>query len=275
MVSRGTSFGKCPKMPIWFLQITAFLLLVLVSFGCQPAPDETEETVILEGTATDQMLTAGTLTPISTSQPTPAVDLSKYAFPKSIDTQRRYLFYLHGKIIENQGLPAVDPEYGEYEYGAILAKLSDYGFTVISEQRPKDADSLIFAQRTAGQVTDLLNAGVPPENITVVGASKGGYMTILTSNILKNKQINYVIMAICNPEVINDFKMNDVYLYGNVLSIYDSKDKYASTCEEFFSISKDVGLNQFDEIVLEIGTGHGILYKPLDEWINPVVDWAK
>lgn len=26
--------------------------------------------------------------------------------------------------------------------------------------------------------------------------------------------------------------------------------------------------------ILNIGTGHGVLYQPLDEWILPVVQWA-
>ena len=38
--------------------------------------------------------------------------LSQYFFPTSIDPAKRYLFYLHGKIIEDQGIPAVSPDYG-------------------------------------------------------------------------------------------------------------------------------------------------------------------
>ncbi len=30
-----------------------------------------------------------------------------------------------------------------------------------------------------------------------------------------------------------------------------------------------------EELILNIGTGHGILYKPLDEWILPTVEWAE
>jgi hypothetical protein len=41
-----------------------------------------------------------------------------------------------------------------------------------------------------------------------------------------------------------------------------------------FSLSEGKGIARYDEIVLHIGTGHGILYEPLDEWILPVVKWA-
>jgi CubicO group peptidase (beta-lactamase class C family) len=52
---------------------------------------------------------------------TPATGISAYTFPETIDPAGQYLFYLHGKIIEDQGIPAVSEEFGEYEYEAILA----------------------------------------------------------------------------------------------------------------------------------------------------------
>ena len=115
---------------------------------------------------------------------------------------------------------------------------------------------------------------MPPENITVVGASKGAGITIYGSNILKNQEINYVLLAICHPDQVQFFIQEEISLKGNVLSIYDSNDLYAGTCQELFAYSKGSGVGKFDEIVLEIGTGHGILYQPFDEWILPTVHWA-
>jgi hypothetical protein len=59
-----------------------------------------------------------------------------------------------------------------------------------------------------------------------------------------------------------------------VLSIFDYKDQYAGSCKELFSFSVGKGINQYDEVVLQIGTGHAILYQPLDAWILPVIEWA-
>jgi hypothetical protein len=64
-------------------------------------------------------------------------------------------------------------------------------------------------------------------------------------------------------------------LYGNVLAIRDSSDDLSGSCQELFDVSAGNGLGRHNEIVLNIGTGHGILYKPLKEWIQPTVDWAK
>jgi len=214
--------------------------------------------------------------PASTSTQTPSsFNMLKYNFPESVDPTNAYLFYLHGKIIEDQGIPAISPDFGEYEYQAILERLSSYGFVVISEQRAKNTDSMAYAQKISGQVTALLNAGVPAENITVVGASKGAGITIFVSHLLKNIDVNFVIMAICNPETVKALVQDQITLSGNVLSIYDSMDELAGSCQELFSFSEGNGISKYNEIILNLGTGHGILFKPLDEWIIPAVQWAR
>jgi hypothetical protein len=248
--------------------ITSFLMALFIA-GCGSAQNMTPVPAAIPSP------TATLTPPASAVQPTPSsLDMSEYAFPASVDPTKRYLFYLHGKIIEDQGIPAISPDYGEYEYQAILEKLRGYGFVVISEQRAKDTDSTEYARRVSEQVKALLDAGVPPDHITVVGASKGAGITILASHLLQNEKLNFVIMAICDPATIAELKQDGTSLYGNVLSIYDSADNLAGSCQELFSFSKDKGLARSDEILLHVGTGHGVLFKPLDEWILPVIYWA-
>jgi hypothetical protein len=249
--------------------------MVLVS--CAPAVTERQTETPMPTTRLPSIPATSSITPTSASeQASPTPCLSRYAFPKSFDSTKRYLFYLHGRIIEEQGIPAVSPDYGKYEYQEILEKLSSYGFVVISEQRAKNTDSIEYARRITEQVTALLKANVPATNITVVGASKGAAIAVYVSHLLENQEINFVIMGICHPDVLEGFKQNRIFLYGKVLSIYDSADhELAGSCEDYFSFSEgNGGLSRHNEIVLHIGTGHGILYKPLDEWINPVVQWA-
>lgn len=219
--------------------------------------------------------TSTTIAAVTTRLPSPTFALSDYAFPSSIDPAKSYLFYLHGKIIEDQGLPAISPDFGEYEYAGILAKLSGYGFVVISEVRPKNTDGLEYANKIAVQVKALLQAGVPAKNITIVGASQGAGIAILISDLLENKDLNFVILAICAADTVQEFIQNQIILYGNVLSIYDSSDKLAGSCQKLFSASESKGISRYAEIMLKIGTGHGILYKPLDDWIMPTVEWAR
>ena len=185
------------------------------------------------------------------------------------------MFYLHGKILEDQGIPAVSPEFGAYRYDDILKTLQSYGFVVISEQRPKNADGWEYAQRTARQVAKLLKAGVPPDSITVVGASKGASIAIVASALVGNSEVNYVLLGSCHPTLIDEWKQQGLTLSGNVLSIYDfADDAYSGSCEELFNISEGKGLSHHDELVLHVGTGHGILYEPLSEWVLPTIQWA-
>ncbi|MDK2979772.1 MAG: hypothetical protein PWQ55_119 [Chloroflexota bacterium] len=200
--------------------------------------------------------------------------LSEYGFPETIDSDARYLFYLHGKIIEDQGLPAVSDEYGEYQYVEILETFSGHGFTVISEVRPQDTDSFAYAEQVIAQINDLLAADVPAEHITVVGASKGAGIALLVSHYLGNEDVNYVILSICTPEVVRDLIDQRNNLYGRVLSIYDEPDEYAGSCRDLLDYSRDQGLTADREIELHTGLRHGILYQPLDVWVLPSVEWT-
>lgn len=191
------------------------------------------------------------------------------AVPEKIDPQASYLIYLHGKIIEEKGIRPTDARWGVYEYEAILKALADKGLAVISEARPKGTDPKQYATKVVGQIKELLKAGVPPAHITVVGASKGSLITMLASTLLKNRDVNFVIMSNCNDWVLKNYEVD---LYGNVLSIYDVKDEFGQTCRKFFD--RATGLNRHKEIELKLGTGHAILYQPLKEWVEPVAEWA-
>ena len=189
--------------------------------------------------------------------------------PEAPDVRARYLFYLHGRIIEEKGIRPEDPRYGVYEYEQILDTFKQRGFTVISEARPQGTDVKQYASQTAGRIQKLLAAGVPPRRITVVGASKGSVIAMVTSSLLRNRDVNFVLMSNCNDWVRQNF---DVDLFGNVLSIYDVNDEFGQTCRKLFDSS--TGLNMRDEVELKIGTGHAILYTPMKEWVDLVVEWA-
>jgi hypothetical protein len=254
--------------------VVMIILVVSLLVGCQKAEEELIPTL----TPTDEV--AVTIMPTVTQTPNASpipkeIGLEGYEFPNSIDPTKRYMFYLHGKIIEDQGIPAVSPEFGKYQYEEILRTLQSYGFEVISEQRPKDADGWEYAQRTARQVSELLTAGVSPGSITVVGASKGATIAAVTSHLVGNPEVNYVLLGTCHPTLVEEWKQGGMILSGNVLAIYDFEDdEYSGSCEELFSLAEGKGLNHFDELVLQVGTGHGVLYQPLSEWVLPTVKWA-
>ena len=186
--------------------------------------------------------------------------------PQKVDTKARYLFYLHGKIVE-QGRRPISPQYGVYEYDQILEAFRQNGFVVISEQRRKDTDVEQYAGKVARQVKRLIKAGVAPQNITVVGASQGSWMAMLASTYLRDRKVNFVFIAACSAD---DGFQRMVDLHGHLLFISERTDLPGS-CQRF----RAAGVSEYKEIELNTGLRHGFLYRPMKEWVEPTVEWAR
>jgi hypothetical protein len=258
------------------LRVALLVLIGLPLTGCSGLALETNQEPA-PAAASPTLIPTSVPTPAAMDSPQPTSDTiaTRYGFPTKIDPAARYLFYLHGKIIEGVGLPAVDPVFGEYRYQEILESLESYGFVVVSEQRPKNTDGMTYAMRVAGQVNELMRSGVPPESITVVGASKGAAIAAAVSYLVDSSETNYVLLGACHPDQIDALEQLGVVLSGNVLAIRDEADtEYSGSCEELFARSEGQGLGRHAEVVLQVGTGHGILYQPLAEWIVPTIQWA-
>jgi hypothetical protein len=59
-----------------------------------------------------------------------------------------------------------------------------------------------------------------------------------------------------------------------VLSIREASDDTTEPCPFWEDPSSPKAQLRVREIVLHTGLGHGFLYRPLPEWVGPVVDWA-
>ena len=189
--------------------------------------------------------------------------------PVQIDPNSRYLFYLHGAIIERAGVRPTHPEFGVYEYREILEVFAGRGFVVISEARPGGTDGTAYAAKVAGQVRALITAGVAPENITVVGFSKGGGIAITASSILSEERLNFVFMGACGPWLD---KRPEVVPHGRLLALREASDDLVGSCEALFG--RVTGEGEREEVTLELGGGHGAFYRPHPEWVDPIGEWA-
>ena len=191
--------------------------------------------------------------------------------PDQIDARARYLFYLHGRIVEDKGVRPVSERHGIYEYEKILETFREAGFVVISEARAKDTDVRQYAAKVVvAQIRRLLKAGVPPRQVSVVGASKGSHIAMHASSLLRQRDVNFVLIAGCGEQTAKNRELN---LHGRVLSIYDASDEGAGTCESLFA--RSAGLSQRGEVRLSLDLGHGFIYRPLKEWVEPAIAWAK
>jgi len=190
--------------------------------------------------------------------------------PKTINTSEKYLFYLHGAIVQQQGANAVSEEYGPYEYQKILDTLAGYGFHVISEVRPKATKVEEYAKKVSLQIDTLLKAGVEPENIIMVGASMGAFITIETAHKVHNDRVKYAVLGLCAPSALDYYQKYTDELCGNFLSIFEQSDTRHSCSGILSNTNCKTG---FKEIELHMDNGHGFLFKPYPEWVLPLVEW--
>ena len=188
--------------------------------------------------------------------------------PGMPDVRARYVIYLHGRIIEDQGRRPTHATWGTYEYQQILDRLAADDLVVVSEQRKPMTDMDVFASRVADQVRTLLRAGLPPEHVTVVGFSKGGGIAIRASALLQNPRINFVFLAACGD---GDFSGSTIKVWGRILSVYEASDDVGGSCQSLFAMSGATG--ERSEVRINLGEQHGAFFRPHAEWLSPVLKW--
>lgn len=188
-----------------------------------------------------------------------------YGIPPTIDGSAHYLFFLHNYYVEQHG-PNRDCKYHD-----ILKAFSEKGFTVISEVRSGKIVPSLYAQKIVRQVKKLLNAGVPPERISIAGHSKGGVITLCVASQLRNPKIGYIIMAGCDIKSLEQAYPDFTQIKGEILSIYASSDSIANSCQNEFS-KAIIGIC-YKEMKLKSEKGHRLFFQPEDIWVEPVMAW--
>ncbi len=189
--------------------------------------------------------------------------------PSEVDKRARYLIYISGYIVHSGNPRPTSPRFGIYEYEKILETFRQNGFIVISEARKQSSELEPYATTVAGHIDRLLKGGVPPQQITIVGASQGAWIAMLASTSLKNQKLNFVLLGSCAAD---DGLLKIVDLHGNVLFISERTDLPGS-CERFRADA--TGLSGYKFLEINTGQKHGFLFRPMEEWIRPTIDWAQ
>jgi hypothetical protein len=209
-----------------------------------------------------QSLAILTLFPIGSA----AVELYD-RFPDTIHAGERYVIYSHGLIVEGDDPRPISPKYGQYDFPGIKqAVFSGGGFNLIALQRPKSTDDS-YADTLKSWVRRLVDAGVRPSRITLVGFSRGAQLTALASNDLAAVGINTALLAICEDGEIA--QTPGLILGGNLLSIYETSDELGS-CAKLAASSH---LKSFEEVSISTGKKHGAFFQPLPQWLRPLKAW--
>lgn len=188
-------------------------------------------------------------------------------FPQAIDADGVYVFYSHGFIVEGTNPTPKHPRFGTYEFPAIKAALASGDFNLIAYHRPAGTNAGEFAGKLASDVKRLIEAGVPTENITLMGFSRGSMITAMASSKLAMAKLNTIIMAICGDWIAS---RPNLKLAGRVLSIYETSDRFG-TCQALVDQSEAV--TSFKEVAISTGKEHGAFFSPRKEWVEPVMKW--
>jgi len=188
----------------------------------------------------------------------------------------RHLIYLHGHIIQDQqNARPRHPEFGYYELEQILATFRERGFVVTGEIRPKDAPLMVSADRVVEQIRSLLASGVPASRITIVGGSMGAAIALRASLRLQNPALRYGVLGSCMsqsvPLLLAEYGAKPA---GRILAIREKSDETSEPCPAWSGDTDPNAPLVVREILLDTGLRHGFLYRPLREWVEPVVDWA-
>ncbi len=190
-------------------------------------------------------------------------------FPEKIQANEKYVFYSHGFIVEGENPRPVSPRWGIYEFPKIKAALANEAYNLIAYHRPSKTQPNEFAKKLGADVNHLIKHGVRPENITLVGFSRGGEITVLTSNYLKLSKVNIALLGTCSNFIKDKANYKVV---GNVYSIYETSDGNRS-CQ--FLIDQSEMVDSLEEISISTGEEHGAFYRPMPQWIEPLKAWLK
>ncbi|CAL2078776.1 alpha/beta hydrolase [Tenacibaculum platacis] len=185
--------------------------------------------------------------------------------------QSKYLFFLHNRFLETHELNDIHPEYGRTQYKEILSKFQNAGFNVISEKRKGNVNARAYARLIVNKIDILMQSGIQAQNITVVGTSKGGYIAQYVSTLANNPNLNFVFVASFQESDIENIP--EINYCGNILTIYEKSDPFGVSAIKRKN-SSTCNIQNFKEIRLNTGLRHGFLFQPLQEWIQPTIEWA-
>jgi hypothetical protein len=180
-----------------------------------------------------------------------------------------YLFYLHGRIVEDAGPTPTHPRFGLYDYPAIVEALGSRGATVVSEVRKSATETDQYARKTIENIEKLISEGVSPGQIIVAGFSKGGGIAIQISRLLGRPEVRYVLLAACSDWISSS---PDLHLTGRVFSIYEATDEIGTSCKKL--ADRGVGVTSFEELRISTGKEHGAFYLPRPAWVAPLLGWV-
>lgn len=192
------------------------------------------------------------------------------------ETSARHLIYLHGRIVQDtQSARPRSPRFGYYELDRIRDTFRSRGFVVTAEIRPRSASVSDSADHVVKEIRRLLASGVPPDHVIVVGASMGASIALQAWVRLKNPEVRFCTLGACAEKSVGALlRAGPKVPLGPLLSFREASDDFTEPCPSWGQDPERASRARVREIVLHTGLAHGFLYRPLPEWVDPLVEWA-
>ena len=95
---------------------------------------------------------------------------------------------------------------------------------------------------------------------------------MLTSSLLKNRNINFVFIAGCNEDNFKATPSNRVL--GEIFYPFMKGRTILVRVVLLLGTDLQRGFSHYKEIELNTGLKHGFLYRPLAAWMDPATKWA-
>jgi len=189
--------------------------------------------------------------------------------PANPKPDSRYVFYLHGSGVEQS------PTKAKEDWRHTVRSLEAKGFVVMTELRGVNTNVRDYAKKISDQAKGLMEKGVPPENITILGYSKGGMIVLSAAAWSQEPRMNYVILAGCGTEKRPDIRQTQSgaapRYKGRMLSIFDAADPEFGSCQALFDAA-GAGVRGTERRI-ETGLGHEAFSQPSSVWFDPVVEF--
>ena len=107
-----------------------------------------------------------------------------------VSANDKFLFYINGSNLFGND----DNSKPMKNYQHIVGYLQNKGFDVVFDPR-KEANVEGDARYIEQRINNKLESGVSPEQIFVAGYSYGSIVTLVSSGMLNNPNVNYVLLA--------------------------------------------------------------------------------
>jgi hypothetical protein len=92
----------------------------------------------------------------------------------------------------------------------------------------------------------------------------------------EDPNLRFCVLGVCLSESVRELLAGEGKgPSGRVLAIREASDESTANCPSWTKEMEAGTPIAAREIILDTGLSHGFLYRPLPEWVNPVVEWAE